>query len=114
MQKLLAGQFWLIIYALRAKDGHSNSLASVYIWQTNNIQEPNPTANVLMMLDSKRRLVVFTFRILLSNKKRIHIVYHFPKALDFDIQMGPSSLFAILKSKDSPLIGCNCGFVPTL
>ena len=39
---------------------------------------PNPTKNILLMLDSKRQLVVLTLHILLSNKKSLEMV-HIPK-----------------------------------
>ena len=38
-------------------------------------QEPNPTGNISLMLDSKRQLVVLTLRILLIKKKSLEMVH---------------------------------------
>ena len=36
-------------------------------------QEPNPTGNISLTLDSKRQLVVFALHVLLSNKKSLEM-----------------------------------------
>ena len=44
----------------------------------NQNQEPKPTGNVLLTLDSKRQLVVLALRVLISNKKSLKMA-HVPK-----------------------------------
>ena len=41
----------------------------------NQNQEPNPTGNILLLLDSKRRLMVLMLHVLLNNNKSLEIAY---------------------------------------
>ena len=51
-------------------------MVPISIWSQN--QEPNPTGNISLTLDFKRRLVVLALLVLLSNKKSLEMA-HVPK-----------------------------------
>ena len=59
-----------------------NNRTTIY----NQSQGPNPTGNILHMLDSKRRLVVLMLCILLSNKKSVEMAYMSKMELGIEIR----------------------------